>query len=121
MDVLQGVDIADSYVLGWTLESACLCFELDISLWPDHPAYVAHDAGEVACYRRAQLIFDNVRHIEGLLAQSEVAVLDQDSDPNYGTIDYLASAGRGRFLLSGEFGDVEFAADPPRLEFMGER
>ncbi len=116
MEAFQGVDLADSLVLGWSLNDGTLSFDIDVSLWPDHPGYIANENGEVACYRKARLIFSSVRDLQGLRPMEKTEGHDFDGVKDYGTIDYFAQPGRGSFVLAGEFGDVEFKSDQPQLE-----
>lgn len=117
MEALQGVDLADSLILGWSLHGEQLIIEIDCSLWPNHPGYNAGTEGQVACYRNAKLCFPNVQAVEGLIPLEKVKPQASEDGFHYGPIDYFAQKGPGVFFLSGELGDVELESDEPYLEF----
>lgn len=121
MPELAGVDLEDSWVLGWRYDAPAgrLTIEVEASLWPGHPAYEPPAAGEHTCYRRATLTFEGVASVSGLRTQSGVpGHLDADGTRDYGSVDGLEGADRV-FRLAGEMGDVTVAAAVLRLRIAG--
>lgn len=118
---LAGVDLEDSWVLGWRHDPAAgrMTIRLDASLWPGHPAYAAPAPGEHTCYRPAELTFEGVRSVAGLREQADVpGHRDPDGSQDYGSIDGLDRTGEA-FRLAGEMGDVTFTAAALRLDLVG--
>jgi hypothetical protein len=121
MPELAGVDLEDSWVLGWRYDAPAgrLAIEVEASLWPGHPAYEPPSAGEHTCYRRATLAFEGVTSASGLRMQSEVpGHLDPDGTRDYGSVDALEGAD-GVFRLAGEMGEVTVEAAVLRLRVDG--
>lgn len=117
MPELAGVDLEDSWVLGWRYDApgGRLTIELEVSLWPGHPAYEGSRPGEHTCYRPATLAFEGVASASGLRPQAEVpGHLDRDGTRDYGSVDGLEGAD-GVFRLAGEMGDVTVRAAALRL------
>ena len=53
MEVFKGIDLNDSFVLDWSYENNRLCFELEVSIWPEYKYYVEPKLNEYTCYRKA--------------------------------------------------------------------
>jgi len=106
MDTFEGVDLNDSFVLGWDSSEGRLCFELEASLWPQSPHYSEPKSGEYTCYKRATLEFVGASDICGLAPLDSVRPIhDPAGPPDCGNIDSLAAT-EGTFHLSGSFGQV---------------
>jgi hypothetical protein len=107
--MFDGVDLEDSWVLGWHFEAARnrLVFDLEASLWPGHASYVSPAPDEHTCYKRALLIFESVANIDGLPTVDTVKpYIDPDGSIDYGNIEGLHHAGGGVYELGGDFGEV---------------
>lgn len=118
---LQGVMLEDSWVLGWLQSDDALVFELEASLWPGHACYQQPKTNEWACYKRAQLIFEGVTSVEGLLDQSVVKfTVDPDGSKDYGCIESLQQS-NGCFKIEGNFGHVAIHATAVRLAIVSGR
>jgi hypothetical protein len=121
MPEFTGVDLEDSWVLGWQLDASGghLLIELEASLWPGHAAYGPPAVGEYTCYRQARLIFEGVRNVSGLREQSTVKpYFDPDGELDYGSVDALERVGE-ECRLVGPMGDVTLHASALRLEVAG--
>lgn len=121
MPELAGVDLEDSWVLGWRYDAPAgrLTIEVEASLWPGHPAYGPPAPGEHTCYRRATLTFAGVASASGLRTQAEVpGHKGPDGTRDYGSVDVLEGAD-GVFRLVGEMGDVTVQAAALRLRVAG--
>lgn len=72
--MFDGVDLEDSWVLGWRFDSTSnqLVFDLDVSLWEGHEHYAKPLSGEWTCYKRGRLVFDQVSKVKGLLPMESV-------------------------------------------------
>ena len=117
MPEFVGVDLEDSWVLGWGYDPAVgrLTFEIEASLWPSHPSYSPPPANEYTCYRRAVLSFEGVMALSGLRDLPDArAHIDPDGTRDYGSIDVLEYSD-GVFHVVGEMGDIEVSAAAVRL------
>ena len=116
MSEFDGVDLTESYVLGWRMDGDDLRFDLDVALVPGHPAYRAPGPDERTCYRRGTLTFPSAHAVVGLERQEAVrATVDASGERDYGNIDTFDDA-NGEFQLSGDFGDVRVKSGRPRLD-----
>ncbi|GAB6264492.1 hypothetical protein [Photobacterium sp. R1] len=116
MEVFNGIDLNDSFVLDWSCENNCLSFELEASVWPESKYYVEPKLNEYTCYRKAVLQFANTVSVSGLKPKSTVmssTVLDGSSD--YGNIDTLQVVDGG-FELTGDFGNLKISGGELRFE-----
>jgi hypothetical protein len=113
----DGVDLSESYVLGWQLTPAGLAFELDVALTPDHPSYRPPRADERMCWVRGWLRFPAAASVQGLQDQSSVVgATDATGARDYGNIDALSWAD-GQAHVVGEFGDVTLHSSRPYVTF----
>ena len=95
-----------------------LIFDLDASLWPEHPNYEVPKPNEWTCYKRSQLVFSGVRSASGLLSVSEVrGYTHPDGSVDFGNIDSLSEIPNG-FNIIGDFGDVIVIAENMRLHVL---
>lgn len=109
------VDLEQSFVLSWNLESTTLTLDLDLFLCPEHPFYEKPRPSEQACYRAALLEFPACMqvHVAGTMAHRPLseAIQSLDSGPFSG----MMRAGDGRYQLHGKFGAVEIRSGRPLL------
>ena len=54
MPEFDGIDLTESYVLGWWLDERGLHLDLDVALVPGHPQYQAPKPKERTCWREAR-------------------------------------------------------------------
>lgn len=114
--LFKGIDLNDSFVLNWAHENDQLLFELEASIWPESEHYSKPKDGEYTCYRKATLIFENVKNIKGLKSVESVAsTTDLDGTTDYGNIDTFSQSDSG-FHLSGDFGSVNIIGGELRFE-----
>lgn len=107
MDLFRGIDLNDSFVLGWHYDGERLVFDLEISVWPESKYYHAPTDGEYTCYRRGALIFERVKVVQGLLPIAEAqSSMDTSGEVDYGNIDTLVIQ-PGSAQITGDFGSVE--------------
>jgi hypothetical protein len=116
MAEFNGIDLSESYILGWSSDAGELRFELDAVLLPDHPEYSAPNPNEWACYRHATLIFPDVSAVRGLPSRNDVhPYTDASGEADYGCIDALESVD-GQYRIQVDFGVVFVKSGSPRLE-----
>ena len=117
--MFDGVDLEDSWVLGWHVVAGHnqLVFELEASLWPGHEYYVPPSPEEHTCYKHARLIFEQVASIDRLPPVDAVKPnIDPDGSIDYGNIEGLHHAGEGVYKFGGDFGEVSVKCKGVRLE-----
>lgn len=116
MEVFNGIDLNDSFVLDWSYENNRLCFELEASIWPASKYYVEPKLNEYTCYRKAKLQFVNTVSITGLKPKSAViSSTEPDGSIDYGNIDTLQVVDGG-FELTGDFGHIKISGGELRFE-----
>ncbi|EOV6324833.1 hypothetical protein JKP22_22655 [Vibrio vulnificus] len=116
MDFLVGVDLQDSFVLGWNYCDQTLEIELEFSIWPESEYYKTPKVGEYTCYRLGSLLFNDVSSITGLLNQSDIQpTLDPDGSKDYGNIEYFEK-NQSCFKVVGSFGTIEFESSDIHFE-----
>ncbi|MBL9188047.1 MAG: hypothetical protein JNK23_11245 [Opitutaceae bacterium] len=113
----DGVDLSESYVLGWQIASSDLIFQLDVALVPGHPRYQTPRENDRACWLSGRLHFPNARDVVGLHSQGEVpGAIDATGTRDFGNIDGI-SWSDGRAHVVGEFGDVTLVSARPFITF----
>lgn len=116
ISLFKGIDLNDSFVLGWSLEAGRLAVELEASIWPESDYYIAAKPDEYTCYRKATLEFVGVNEVHGLLPIESVRFTkDPDGSIDYGTIDTLVKL-ESTYQVSGDFGEVEIIGGELRFE-----
>ena len=116
IELFKGIDLNDSFVLGWAHEYGQLSFELEASIWPDSKYYSKPQNGEYTCYRKAALKFMNVQSLNDLKSiESVSSKTDPDGSTDYGNIETLSQTENG-FDLSGDFGSVNIMGGELRFE-----
>ncbi|CAA0113597.1 Uncharacterised protein [Halioglobus japonicus] len=116
IELFNGIDLNDSFVLGWTHEDDQLSFELEASIWPASEYYSKPKDGEYTCYRKAALKFTSVKSINGLKPIELVpSTNDPDGSTDYGNIETLCQTENG-FNLSGDFGSVNITGGELQFE-----
>ncbi|KIP65097.1 hypothetical protein [Vibrio aestuarianus] len=116
MDFLVGVDLQDSFVLGWNYCDQTLEIELEFSIWSESEYYKTPKVGEYTCYRLGSLLFNDVSSITGLLNQSDIQpALDPDGSKDYGNIEYFEK-NQSCFKAVGSFGNIEFESSGIHFE-----
>jgi hypothetical protein len=106
MDVFRGVDLNDSFVLNWFLTQDLFVIEIEASLWPKSKFYSAPVNDEYTCYKKASILFQKIKSIEGLIPINTVTpTIDADGSNDYGNIDSLI-LNNAKFHVAGSFGNV---------------
>lgn len=116
LEIFKGIDLNDSFVLGWSNSKDSLTFDIEASIWPDSEHYSDPKPGEYTCYKPATIKFYDVVSIEGIKALTDViGTQGPDGSTDYGNIDSLFATKSG-FELSGEFGKVQINGG--KIEFI---
>ncbi|WP_417442067.1 hypothetical protein [Idiomarina sp.] len=106
LKLFQGIDLNDSFVLGWRHEGRDVIFDIEASIWPSSEHYMTPKPNEYTCYRRATLAFENISECVGLLPMASVAKsTDAAGETDFGNIDLLFLLEDG-FEVSGDFGNL---------------
>ena len=106
LEIFEGIDINDSFVLSWRVNGNELVFEIEASIWPKSIYYEKPIKSEYTCYKPAIIKFSNIQDIKGLKEMSQVSPLtDSLGEKDYDSIDTLEITNEG-FFLEGSFGSV---------------
>jgi len=112
------VDLAESYVLGWSIAPGIIEFNLELVLCQGHPEFRQPPSTDWACYHPARLSFQGVECLHGLPTQSKVhPATDASGSIDYGHLDTLTQIGN-QFEISGDFGLVTFSASGLKLDLV---
>ena len=107
MDIFKGLDLNDSFVLGWSSTETDITIKIEASLWPESSLYLKPKSDEYTCYRSCEIKFSGFSSFTGLIDQNNVKpVKDIDGTLDYGNIDSLVRTNQG-FKVIGEFGNLE--------------
>jgi hypothetical protein len=121
VDMFDGVLITDTFVLGWHREADELLFDVEASLWPEHPEYEQRLSGDWTCYKPSKLVFTGVRSVEGLPDMCAVPrSTDPDGSQDYGSLDELVAV-PGGYRIVGDFGAVHVQATALRMQIGSRR
>lgn len=90
MNALNGISLQDTFVLSWSTFGDFVVFDVEFSLWPEHPQYHTPKPDEWTCYRKGSLIFEGVSSVQGLRQLQLVKPgIDANAELDYGNIDAL--------------------------------
>lgn len=113
-----GVDLLQSFILSWHVESETLMVDIDVLLLPDHPFYEKPRPAERVCIRPAIIEFpycDLLQHE----SSATTTPLETVETLQLGAIKGLRRIADGRYEISGDFGTVFIAAERPLLRLKG--
>lgn len=114
----SAVDLTQSFVLSWHMESGALLIDADMFLTPEHPFYEKPRPAEKVCIRPAIVEFP---FCDAITMQGGVEGKPADvvAELKAGSIEGLQRHERGEYELSGEFGVVFVTAERPILRLKG--
>ena len=118
LPTFQGIDLEDSWIRGWHYdrENQRLVFDVELSLWPGHPAYEAPRPKEWTCYKHGQVVFSEVDSLEGLADQESILpTIDSDGTADFDSFDGLQMID-GVYEVAGAFGKVRLTANMVTVE-----
>jgi hypothetical protein len=112
------VDLDQSYILSWHIESETLMIDVDVHLTSEHPFYEKPRPAEKVCIRPAIIEFPFCE---------QITVGDDTSSSReelverlgHGVIEGLRRHEDGRYEINGEFGAVFVFAERPLLRLKG--
>ncbi|RYV02054.1 hypothetical protein SOPP22_10785, partial [Shewanella sp. OPT22] len=100
MESLKGIDLQDSFILGWEVDESEVKFILEASIWPESQLYQKPQVNEYTCYRNCILKISDFSKCSGLQKQSEVnPTIDIDGSADYGNIDSFVKTANGFILV----------------------
>ncbi len=113
------VDLEQSFVLSWDIESGALLMDIDLHLLPTHPFYEKPRPAEKVCIRPAVIEFPICDRIEvaGNSEQTDIQVMASRIGP--GAIKGLRRLESGHYEIDGVFGLVQIDAERPILRIKG--
>ena len=112
------VDLNQSFILSWHVESETLMIDVDLFLTPEHTFYEKPRPAEKVCIRTAIIEFpfcDGVT-VDGI---TDVELADVVAGLGHGAIEGLQRHEDGRYEINGEFGTVFVSAERPLLRLKG--
>jgi len=112
------VDLTQSYVLSWHVESDTLFIDIDLFLTPEHPFYEQPRPAEKVCIRPATIEFP-VCEALGSDGGDEAELIDIASNLGLGAISGFRRLADSRYEITGEFGTVLVHAERPLLKLKG--
>lgn len=114
----SAVDLEQSFVLSWQVDSASLLIDIDVLLIPEHPFYERPRASEKSCIRPAIIEFPCCSALSiGDSAPGSIAEIAEGI--GHGAIKGLQRLVDGRFEIQGDFGTVLVSAERPLLKLRG--
>ena len=113
------VDLSESFIVAWELESESLMIDLDLYLQPGHAFYEKPRPSEGACFRPAVIQFPYCTQLGEPGKNGCGTVADAIESLGIGRISGFRRAGDGRYEISGAFGTVEILAERPLLRLQG--
>jgi hypothetical protein len=109
------VDLEQSFVLSWEMESRTLLVDIDLHLLPDHPFFEKPRPAEKACIRPAVIEFPYCDKITVNGPDNEVSPVSVVRKLGLGAIHGLQRFASGYYEFSGRFGTVLIEAERPIL------
>lgn len=114
----SAVDLEQSFVLSWQVDSASLLIDIDVLLTPEHPFYERPRPSEKSCIRPAIIEFPCCVALRiGDSAPGTVA--ETAEGIGHGAIKGLQRLVDGRYEILGDFGTVLVSAERPLLKLRG--
>ncbi len=114
----SAVDLDQSFILSWHIESETLMIDIDVHLTPEHPFYEKPRPAEKVCIRPAIIEFP---FFEALTVDDDTSssATELVKRLGHGVIESLQRQEDGRYEIKGEFGTVCIVAERPLLRLKG--
>jgi len=110
----SAVDLTQSFILSWHVESATLLIEADVHLTSEHPFYEKPRPAEKVCIRPAIIEFPHLEKI-AVAGESSASPAEIAENIGHGAIEGLRRHADGRYEICGAFGAVLVTAERPLL------
>ena len=115
LEGFEEVYLKDSWVLGLEETEDKIEFQMETILTETHPLYTAPKEDEQYCYRKARVVFPNVKGtIWHERCLDKARSYDKDGTADYGNIDSFIEKG-GAYHLEGDWGEVTIVSDAPEI------
>lgn len=102
-----GIDLEDSWNLGWSFNDDELKIKMEFSILPESPLYEETKKEEYTCYKIGELIFHDIKSIKGFKElENTEPTIDPDGSKDWGNIYGLTKRQNG-VTFSTENNDVE--------------
>jgi len=115
-DKFKYIYLEDSFVLEVKESEKEISFTIDAVLTEKHPMYSSPRQGEQYCYKKAKIVFKNLKNNKWL-ERNSISFTDADGHKDYGNIDSFELSSEGYHLL-GDWGEVIICSEPPNLEWL---
>lgn len=111
----KNIYLEDSFVLSIEETKRCLSFVVEVVLNEGHALYTQPRKDENYCYKKAIIVFRELKRVEWLVKQDNVYV-DKNDSHDYGNIDNFM-LGQNRYYLVGDWGEVMIYSAAPTLDW----
>jgi hypothetical protein len=108
------VDLNQSFILSWHVESETLMIDIDVFLTAEHPFYEKPRPAEKVCIRPAIIEFPICEGIS-VDGNSQSTLGETVESLGHGAIDGLQRHENGQYEINGNFGTVLVTAERPLL------
>jgi hypothetical protein len=108
------VDLNQSFILSWHVESETLMIDIDVFLTAEHPFYEKPRPAEKVCIRPAIIEFPICEGIS-VDGNSQATLGETAESLTHGAIDGLQRHENGQYEINGNFGTVLVTAERPLL------
>lgn len=115
LDDFKDVFLEDSFVVGIKECEAEIYFSVELVLCENHSMHRPPKTGEQHCYQYAEIVFENVHHIEWL-EKSNNNFTDKNGSVDYGNIDVFQFSPEG-YYLEGDFGRIIISSNMPTIRY----
>lgn len=112
------MDLTQSFILSWQIESGTLLIDVDVQLTDEHPFYEKPRPAEKVCIRPAIIEFPFCQKL-ALDGGADGSLSDVADSLGSGIIRGLQRLADGCYEIRGEFGTVLVDAERPMLRLRG--
>jgi len=114
----SAVDLDQSFILSWHVESEALMIDIDVHLTSEHPFYEKPRPAEKVCIRPAIIEFPFCEEMT-VGDDTSTSIAEMVEGLGHGAIEGLRRHEDGRYEINGDFGTVFVAAERPLLRLKG--
>lgn len=111
----ENVFLEDSFILDLKITPLVFTIDLDLVLTEKHRLYHKPLPHEAYCYRKARILFSNVKSVVWRNKIHEGSK-DLTGEMDFGNIDSFVLID-GIYKIDGDLGNIEIVGDAPKLEF----
>lgn len=114
----SAVDLNQSFILSWHVESETLMVDIDVCLTAEHPFYEQPRPAEKVCIRPAIIEFPICEGIS-VDGDSQSTLGETAEILGHGAVTGLQRHENGQYEINGNFGTVLVTAERPLLRLKG--